>query len=128
MRLDARLAEMLSPWFAPEVLARTRIVSRGPVCWFVRNVLRQGAMAFSPFVFFGRERFEADRLASVALLAHELKHLEQYGRYGHIGFLRRYFWDLGRRRFRYIGTFRWKRRPTPSRARPGPFCVSVRAG
>jgi len=34
-------------------------------------------------------------------LAHELKHVQQYRTYGHLGFLLRYFVDLARHRFRY---------------------------
>ncbi|MFQ5872852.1 MAG: DUF4157 domain-containing protein, partial [Dehalococcoidia bacterium] len=68
---------------------------------FVRVVLRRGAMTFSPFIFLGRSLYDPSSLSSLALLAHELKHLEQYQRYGHLRFLIRYFWDLARNRFRY---------------------------
>lgn len=78
-----------------------RIVTAGPACWFVKHVLRQGALTFSPFIFFGASPYDPDDSDSVALLAHELKHVEQYRRYGRAGFLLRYFRDLAGRRFRY---------------------------
>ena len=101
MKLDERTAEILQPWFSGATLERARIVERVPVCWFVRSVLRQGAMTFSPFIFFGQHKFNPLSLSSVALLAHELKHLDQYRTRGHLRFLLRYLRDLARNRFRY---------------------------
>lgn len=77
------------------------VVTAGPACWLVKHVLRQGALTFSPFVFFGGSTYDPADADSVALLAHELKHVEQYQRYGRAGFLIRYFRDLAGRRFRY---------------------------
>jgi hypothetical protein len=101
MRIAASTSASLASWFPGLDLAGVRIVTTGPVCWFVRNVLRQGAMTFAPYVFFGREPWDASSVRSVALLAHEVKHVEQYRRYGHVGFLARYFRDLAANRFRY---------------------------
>ncbi|HXH23048.1 MAG TPA: DUF4157 domain-containing protein [Dehalococcoidia bacterium] len=101
MRIDGETAAKLAPWFPGLNLGRVRLVTRGPVCWFVRKVLRQGAMTFAPFVFFGSHAFNPLDEGSLALLAHELKHVEQYGRYGYVGFLARYFWALARNQFRY---------------------------
>ncbi len=101
MRLEPAVAEMLEPWFPSLPLRDVRIVTRGPVCWFVRVVLHKSAMAFSPFVFFGRSDYEPASLRSVSLLAHELKHIEQYRRHGHFLFLLRYFWHLARNGLRY---------------------------
>jgi len=99
--LDAATATTLQPWFPSLALSKVRIVEAGPVCWFVRNVLRQGAMTFSPFIFFGRDTWDGASLVSIALLAHELRHIEQYRERGHVMFLARYFRDLARNRFRY---------------------------
>jgi hypothetical protein len=101
MKLDQRTIEILQPWFPYSAMRNVRIIQAGPVCWFVRNVLRQGAMTISPFIFYGRARFDASSPSSLALLAHELKHVEQYRRYGHVLFLIRYFSDMARQGFRY---------------------------
>jgi hypothetical protein len=64
--------------------------------WFVRNILRQGAMTIAPFVFFGKDRFDETKASSLALLAHELKHVEQYRTMGHVRFLWTYIRDRRR--------------------------------
>ncbi len=73
----------------------------GRVCLFVRNVLRQGALTFPPYVFYGKSRFQAGEPRAIALLAHELKHVQQYHARGRVGFLARYFLDRARNGFRY---------------------------
>jgi uncharacterized protein DUF4157 len=100
-KIDAETADRLRPWFQSLDFDAIKLVESGPVCWLVRNVLRQGAMTVAPFVFYGRDRFDAASLSMVALLAHELHHVEQYRRYGHAGFLLRYLRDLASRRFQY---------------------------
>lgn len=100
-RIDSETAARLQHWFPTLDLGRVRLVQEGPVCWFVRRVLRQGAMTLSPFVFYGLARFDPGRLDALALLAHELKHVEQYQRYGHVRFLAAYLLGLARNRFRY---------------------------
>ena len=101
MRIDAATAETLQPWFPSVVMGSVRIELAGPVCWFVRNALHQGAMTVSPYIFFGRSAFDPTSLTSLALLAHELKHVEQYHTYGHVRFLIRYLRDLAGNKFRY---------------------------
>ncbi len=91
---------MLRPWFDGLDMASVHVVTQGPACWFVRSILRQGAMTVSPYIFFGRDIYDTDNLRSVALLAHELKHVQQYRARGHVVFLSRYLWDLARRGFR----------------------------
>lgn len=100
-RIDAATAALLRPFLPEAPMASARLVEGGPVCWFVRRVLRQGAMTIAPFIFYGRARFDASSLGSVALLAHELRHIEQYRRHGHVPFLLRYLRDLAAARFRY---------------------------
>ena len=63
------------------------------MCWFVRSILKQGAMTIAPFVFFGRNHFDPASASSMALLAHELKHIEQYAAMGHARFLFTYVRD-----------------------------------
>jgi hypothetical protein len=101
MRLSTEVTGALQPWFPWLQPDRVRIVSGGPVGWFVGSVLRKRAMTFSPFIFFRYGAYDGSSLSSVALLAHELKHIEQYRRDGHPRFLVRYFWDLTCSRFRY---------------------------
>ena len=101
MKIDAATIERLRPWFESIDLEKVRLVHSGPVCWYVRYVIKQGAMTIAPFVFYGRTAYDPTRLGSVALLAHELKHIEQYRRYGHVRFLARYLIALARARFRY---------------------------
>ncbi len=101
MRLPPAVAELLQPWFPDLDLSRVRLVQRGPVCWFVRVVLRKSAMTVAPFIFLGDRRRDLADPTFLALLAHELKHVEQFRRYGYVRFLLKYFWDMGRRGFRY---------------------------
>jgi hypothetical protein len=101
MRVDAASAATLQPWLPTVVIRNVHIVSTGPVCWFVRHVLKQGAMTVAPFIFYGLARFDPANPASLALLAHELKHVEQYRALGHVRFLSRYLYDLARNRLRY---------------------------
>jgi hypothetical protein len=82
-------------------LEDVRLVHGGLVCWFVKNVLKQGAMTISPWIFYGRARFDPAQLGAVALLAHELKHIEQFRQLGHLRFFLRYFSDLAQHGFRY---------------------------
>lgn len=91
--MDDRARFALQPWFPDLDLDRVRLVHRGPMSWFVRTVLRQGAMTFAPFVFFGKHRYDSASPRSLALLAHELRHIEQYREMGHLRFLFTYSRD-----------------------------------
>ena len=101
MKLEEGTIELLQPWFPGLRLADVNLVSSGPVCWYVRTVARQGMMTIAPWIFAGRESYDPTDLASVALIAHELKHVQQYRERGHAAFLARYLWDLGRNGFKY---------------------------
>ena len=94
MRLNASTIATLHPWFPTLDLASVRIVQSGPASWFVRSVLHQGAMTVAPYIFYGRSRLNPTDHASLALLAHELKHVEQYRALGHARFLLQYARDL----------------------------------
>ena len=101
MKIDAATVERLQPWFESLDLHSVRLVHGGPVCWYVRSVIKRGAMTIAPFIFYGRAAYDPSRLGSVALLAHELKHIEQYRKHGHLLFLLRYFSALAKARFHY---------------------------
>ena len=91
--MDAEAARLLKPWFPDTDIERVRVVTEGPVCWFVRGVLRQGALTIAPFVFFGRNPYDPESASSMALLAHELTHIEQYEAMGRLRFLWTYMRD-----------------------------------
>ena len=95
------MVALLQPWFPGLELGRVRLVRRGPVCWLVRVVLRKAAMTVAPFIFLGTAAYDPADPRFLALLAHELKHVEQFQRCGFLPFLLRYFWELGRSGFRY---------------------------
>jgi|FaiFalDrversion2_1042247.scaffolds.fasta_scaffold37345_1 hypothetical protein len=101
VRISPREAEVLRPWFPGLDVAQVRVVVGGPVCWLVRAVLQKSAMTVGPFVFLGSRRRDPDDPDFLALLAHEIKHVEQFRRYGYVGFLLKYWWDLARHGFRY---------------------------
>jgi hypothetical protein len=91
--IDERAVTALRPWFPDLDFGRVRLVHEGPVSWFVRTVLRQGAMTIAPFVFFGKHRYDPSSARSLALLAHELRHVEQYAKMGRLRFLFTYVRD-----------------------------------
>ena len=101
MKLDPETIDALQPWFPSLRLSDVRLATSGPVCWYVRNIARQGAMTIAPYIFYGRDTYDPANLSSVALVAHELKHVQQYREMGHLRFLARYIWDLARAGFRY---------------------------
>jgi hypothetical protein len=104
MKIDAATAEKLRPWFPDLDMQSVTLVHGGPVCWFVRSVIKQGAMTVAPYVFYGKSSFDPARPRSLALLAHELKHVEQYGQRGRAGFLLKYLVDKARNGFKYSET------------------------
>lgn len=101
MKIDDATADRLRPWFPNLDMQSVTLVHGGPLCWFVRNVLKQGAMAVAPFIFYGRASFDATKVTSLCLLAHELKHVQQYREMGHTRFLLKYLFDKARNGFRY---------------------------
>ena len=104
MKIDDETAEKLRPWFSNLDIQSVKLVHGGPVCWFVRSVVKQGAMTVAPYVFYGKSSFDPSRVRSLALLAHELKHVEQYRERGHLGFLVKYLTDKARNGFKYSET------------------------
>jgi hypothetical protein len=92
---------LLAPWFPALDFDGIRLMHCGPICWFVRAVLRKGAMTLGRSVYFGRHQYAPGTLRSTALLAHELVHVEQFSAYGRLRFAARYVWQLARAGFRY---------------------------
>jgi hypothetical protein len=99
--LPQEVAMVLQPWFPKLDLGKVRLVRQGFVCWLVRTVIKKAAMTVSYNVFLGTGSYDPTNPYFLALLAHELKHVEQFQQYGFVGFLVRYFWDLMRNGFRY---------------------------
>jgi hypothetical protein len=91
--MDDRAIAALRPWFPDLDFTHVHLVHSGPASWFVRVVLRQGAMTIAPYVFFGKHRFDPSSPRSLALLAHELRHIEQYAKMGRLRFLVTYARD-----------------------------------
>jgi hypothetical protein len=56
--IDDQTAGSLRPWFPDLDFSGVRLIHRGSVAWFVRTVLRQGAMTIAPYIFFGRHRYQ----------------------------------------------------------------------
>jgi hypothetical protein len=104
VKIDADTAAKLQPWFPGFDMRSVTLVNAWPANAFVNHVLRQGAMTIAPFVFYGKARFTPGDARSLALLAHELKHVQQYRSMGHFGFFKRYFLDKARNGFEYSKT------------------------
>jgi len=96
-----KLQDVLQPFFPNQQLQNVRVVNSGPICWYVRNVLRQSAFTVSPYVFMGGFEFDSTKPTSLALLAHEATHIEQQRSMGNTKYLFIYFRDLVRAGFRY---------------------------
>lgn len=117
--MDERVVQALRPWFPDLDFRRVHLVHSGLMSWFVRNVLRQGAMTISPFIFFGKHQYDPDSPRSLALLAHELLHIQQYKELGHLRFIYTYMRDRIR-----AGEYR---RDLPLEAGPYDLQAQVRA-
>jgi Domain of unknown function (DUF4157) len=104
MKIDAETAKRLQHWFPDLDMQRVTLINAWPMNAFVKDVLRQGAMTIAPFVFYGKAHFTPGDSKSISLLAHELKHVEQYHSMGYLGFFKRYFLDKARNGFEYSKT------------------------
>ena len=104
MKIDAETARRLLPWFSELEMRNVTLINAWPMNAVVKNMLRQGALTIAPFIFYGKASFNAEDAKSIALLAHELKHIEQYRSMGHFQFLMRYFRDKARNGFEYSKT------------------------
>ncbi len=85
-------------------MSSVTLVDRWPMNTLVQNVLRQGAMTIAPFVFYGKANFQPGDPKEIALLAHELKHVQQYRSMGYFRFFKRYFLNKARNGFEYSKT------------------------
>ncbi len=100
MRIDAETVTRLAE-FVPEAdLRRARIVTGLP--WrLLPRLLNQGAITFSPFVFYREGRYQPGTVKGLALLAHEMVHLGQEREMGAIRFYASYLWGNIRCGFRH---------------------------
>jgi hypothetical protein len=89
-------------WFAdPEIIGRTRLTQAG---WLARLLSRGGlrgkeahAITLGHTVHFCEvDKYEPHLSGGLALLAHEVKHVEQYEREGWLKFYVKYLWDYVR--------------------------------
>jgi Domain of unknown function (DUF4157) len=104
VKLDSATLETLQPWLPGLDMQNVTLVNAWPMNAIVKHVLRQGAVTIAPFVFYGKSKFTPGDAHSLALLAHELTHVQQYHKMGHFGFLRRYLLDKARNGFKYSKT------------------------
>jgi hypothetical protein len=104
VKIDADTADKLQRWFPGFDMQSVTLIEAWPMKALIRDVLRQGAMTISPFVFYGKASFKTGEPQSLALLAHELKHIQQYRSMSHFGFLKRYFLDKAKNGFEYSKT------------------------
>lgn len=77
-------------------LAAVRLHSSGPPRWYL-SLVGRSAITFGDHVWFR----EAHRSNDRRLLAHELVHVAQYRRLGHLRFIGRYLLDLAKAFGRY---------------------------
>jgi hypothetical protein len=86
-------------WFEfPGIVASTRLAKARGLSRILSSKRLAGveiaAIALGSTIYFRRtDQFNPHTVAGLALLAHELKHVEQYKRDGLLKFLARYVWD-----------------------------------
>jgi Domain of unknown function (DUF4157) len=91
MRIAPEMAERLVPDFENEV-RRARLHS-GRLARLLTSIAGASAIVFGRRIFLATSAavaVESDVAAAAELLAHELTHVRQYGRYGMAAFLGRY--------------------------------------
>ncbi len=88
-----------SEWFTdPNVVTRARLSEAGWVARLLSSKLFAGtgisAITLGHKINFRKlDRYDPHSPRGLALLAHELKHVEQFERYGRVGFYVKYLWD-----------------------------------
>ncbi len=100
MRIPEKTVELLAEFVPERDLRRARIVTGLP--WrLLPRLLRMGAITFSPFVIYREGRYRTDTSKGLALLAHEVIHLQQAREMGAIRFYASYLWGQFRCGFRH---------------------------
>jgi hypothetical protein len=95
-------------WFAdPEIVTRVRLTEASRIAHFISSKRFAGTGVSA--ITLGRtihmrkpERYDPHSAKGLALLAHEIKHVEQYEQAGRIRFYARYLWDYVRYRYRGV--------------------------
>ena len=95
MTLSPCVIQTLGRWLPDPDLARANIISSGFVARLVKKFDRAG-ITFGKTILFGEGYYDPFSPRGIALLAHELKHVQQYKKEGTIRFVLRYLWDWGR--------------------------------
>lgn len=100
MRIPEKTVELLAEFVPERDLRRARIVTGLP--WrLMPRALRMSAITFSPFVIFRGGRYRTDTSKGLALLAHEVIHLQQARERGAIRFYGSYLWGQFRCGFQH---------------------------
>jgi len=100
MRLPSCAIKALQRWFPNMDLGEAKVKDSGFSAWLVKK-LRRGAITVGGTVFFGQGYFDVSSIGGLALIAHELKHVEQYKEEGTMKFLVKYLRDWARTGFKY---------------------------
>jgi len=90
----------LKRWLPDSELQCVRVQTDGPICWLCGRFHRS-AVTLGRSIHFVKGHYQPDTPYGLGLIAHELVHVGQYRRYGFVGFLVRYLWQLLRARLRY---------------------------
>ena len=100
MKLPPCAVRTLKRWLSSADLARANVVCSGLPARLVRRLKRSG-ITLGKTVLFGQGYYDPFSPEGLALMAHELKHVEQYGKEGTISFLAKYLWHWAAQGFKY---------------------------
>jgi len=100
MKLPPCAAQTLERWLSSADLARANLVCSGLPARLVKRLNRAG-ITLGKTVLFGEGHYNPFSPEGLALMAHELKHVEQYGKEGTMGFLAKYLWHWVAQGFKY---------------------------
>lgn len=92
MQLPPCAIRGLQRWFPGMDLTEVSVKDSGLSARLVKR-LRRSAITIGRTIFFGEGCFDVLSIKGLALIAHELKHVEQYREEGAIEFLLKYLWD-----------------------------------
>ena len=103
-RIPACAVNMLArpEWFAdPEIVTRVQLTEASRIARFISSKRFAGtgvsAITLGHTIHIRKpERYNPHTPSGLALLAHEIKHVEQYEQHGPLGFYTRYLWDYAR--------------------------------
>ena len=90
-RLGQRVAEALVPWYDQAFVRSVEYTESGVISWLFTR-LGRGAVTWNKRVHFAVNRYDAESVSILALIAHELLHVQQQQEMGWLHFLAGYLW------------------------------------